>query len=243
MPMSSSTTSGRNWLASRRRASRRRGHVRTSWPSELAAAAASDLGRVAVVVDDQDRAGARGPRPRRSPAERRDAALRARRGGGSRTTNSLPWPEPVAARLDRAAVQLDQPLHQRQARCRGRPATRSSAGRPARTSRRRAAASSAAMPMPVSLHRRSRRRRRRAAPRSAMRPPRSRVLGGVVEQVGEHLRRRTGSASSETGSAGSVDASARVPRASMSGRRVSTARVDDAARARRAPCAARSCRA
>ena len=71
------------------------------------------VGGVAVVVDDQDA---------------RDAARRGRSCGaagpilagaspaaiGRRTMNSLPLPETVAARLDAAAVHLDETLHQRE---------------------------------------------------------------------------------------------------------------------------------
>ena len=67
-----------------------------------------------------------------SPLRRRNCACRS----GSRTTNSLPRPQPVAVGLDRAAVHLDEVLHQRQADA--QPALRPCGrrGPPGRTARR-----------------------------------------------------------------------------------------------------------
>ena len=108
-------------------------------------------------------------------------------------------------------------------RCRGRPARARGCGRPARTCRTRAAACSAGMPMPVSLH--GHHRLARLAPGAEHDPAAlGRVLGGVVEQVGEHLRQpgRIGVARSAARPAAGA-ASARGRRASISGRLVSTA--------------------
>ena len=74
------------------------------------------LGRVLVVVDDQNAAAGRGGRTPRPPAARRARPLAVwAELNGTRSTNSLPFPGPSLARLDVAAVQLDQAAHDREA--------------------------------------------------------------------------------------------------------------------------------
>ena len=183
-PMSSRTTSGWNRpaLAGRRR---RRGRVRPRGRCSFKQACQA-LGGVDVVVDDQDAAG----RPAR--AARRRGPAPGRRGGpvagrGRRTTNSLPWPGPSLCGLDRPAVHLDQPPHERQADAQPalRPVERAVRLREqvehARQHVRRDADAGVAdaddAPAP-SVSR---------SALSQMRPPGVGVLGRVVEQVGEHL--------------------------------------------------------
>ena len=119
--------------------------------------------------------------------------------------NSLPWPRPVAARLDRAAVQLDQAAHEREPDARGRPASgRASVSACANRSKTRGSSLGRDADAVVA-HADDRPRRRRARRSSAMRPPVVGVLRGVVEQVGEHLRepRRVG-VDASSGSRGSA---------------------------------------
>ena len=176
----------------------------------------------------RDRAGRR---PGRGIDGRRPAA------GGRRTRCPRPARRCEAATLP--AVQLHQACGPGSGRCRARPALRSSE-RSAWVNRSKTrGSSSGAMPMPV-----SRTRTTASSPsRSAVeRDPAARlgVLGGVVQQVGEDLLQPGGSASSGTGSSGSETVSS-WPRASISGRAVSTARATTS-RGRPAPCGAGSCR-
>ena len=143
------------------------------------------IGGVLVVVDDQHR----------QPGQtlfrdrfrlRAHSATRFASATGNRTMNSLPLPTPslfastlppcISTRFRTSVSPIPSPP------C----ARRSGRVRPARTSRRRAAASRAAMPMPV-----SRTVTTRSAPRaraeSQIAPPVVGVLGGVVQQVREYL--------------------------------------------------------
>ena len=121
MPMSSSTTSGRTRAP------------RAAAPPRPSCATRTSMARRA-------RAASRGSRPRRR-CRRRSARGAARRGAGARRRAGSPSahgavaaagtrqahdelaaaPGPVAVRLDRAAVQLDQALAPARGRCRARP--------------------------------------------------------------------------------------------------------------------------
>ena len=69
--------------------------MRTSWPMSCSSMREA-VRRVAVVVDDEDAPGTTVRRARRRTAAlRRSERLRPDR-SGRRTTNSLPWPRPVA---------------------------------------------------------------------------------------------------------------------------------------------------
>ena len=185
MPMSSSTTSGMELVELRQCARRRRRRRGTSWPSSSSSIAEA-VGGVAVVVDDQHAQPRAERRCAACTARRRWADVLGRRSAGRRTTNSLPCPGPSLCASTRAAVQLDQPLDQRQADAEPAVLRRRASVRPARTSRRSAADARRAMPMPVSRDRDDGgvARRGRDVDRDRAAGGR-RVLGGVVEQVAE----------------------------------------------------------
>ena len=113
----------------RRRPSRRCGR-------RARAASAASAQRVVVVLDDQHAAPAapRGTASRLARRRRRRAVP-----PGSRTVNVAALPGPSLVRLDRAAVQLDEPAHQRQADAEPARARGRACARPGRTGRRRAA--------------------------------------------------------------------------------------------------------
>ena len=152
-------------------------------------------------------------------------ALAAATATGRRTVNSLPRPGPVAGGLDRAAVHLDQPLHQRQpdAQAALRAVERAIDLREEVEHLGQHLRGNADAGVAHAEHRLLPFPRRGNPDRAALR----RVLGGVVEQVGEHLR--------QPGLVG-VDAQ-RLARdmppsswwlpASISGRLVSTALLHD----------------
>ena len=154
--------------------------------------------------------------PRRPAARGAPATRRPRRAtaSGSRRVNSLPRPG-RRSRLDGAAVHLRPASHQRQPdaeaalRCgrRARPCTNSSKmrGEHARRDADAVVAHGDAAPSPS----------RRAAPRCP--PPLRRVLRGVVQQVGEHLREPHGSPSSHRSRCGRASTVERWPRARISG--------------------------
>ena len=184
---------------------RRRGRPRTSCPSSCSSMAQA-LGRVDVVVDDQD--AARGGRSRGRPAS---AVRRAPRGAaapasGRRTVNSLPRPGPSLWASTVPPCSSTRLLTSVRPRPRPPSAAVERAVGLGEQARRRAASISGAMPMPLSRDADD----DLAALAAGREPDRGRpavgVLGGVVQQVGDHLRqpRRVGRRAS-TGSAGSVD--------------------------------------
>ena len=239
-PMSSRTTSGRLAAAASSAAG-------PSWatgprgPSSRSSMARL-VGRVAVVVDDQDRGG----RPRAGPARRRP-----RRRGPPRAPptarqadDELAAPCPARRSWPRRVPPCSSTrlLDQRQADA--QPALRRgrASGRPGRTGRRRAAASPARCRCPCRAPG-PRPRRPRARPSSAIRPPGVGVLGGVVQQVASTCSSRVGSASSHERLARRASTVSAWPAGvdQRAGRLDGAA--DDARPGRPAPCAARSCRA
>ena len=120
------------------------------------------------------------------PAPCRGARHRRRGDRGSRTVNSLPRPAPSLARLDAAAVQLDDAAHQREAdaEAAARAIERALALREEVEDPRQQLGRDADAGV-----------RARGARRSPVRarssrhgePPAGRVLDRVVEQVGDHL--------------------------------------------------------
>ena len=208
---------------------RRRATCAPAWPCSSqqhapALSAASALSSTTSTRDGRARpasvAACRGSAPRRRGAARQRQAHRERR---------CPGRGPSLSRAQRAAMHA-RPGCATSARPMPRPPWRGRASRrPARTARRRAPASRGAMPMPLS--------RTRTHGLVALRPrtqrdaaAAGRVLGGVVQQVGQHLREaRRVARRSRSGSAGSAR-SAAWPPLSISGRLVST-RVCDAPRA------------
>ena len=103
-----------------------------------------------------DRSASRGAdgRQRRRRSARCDGAAgdRQRDGcSGRRTVKVAPRPTPALAAVDRAAVQLDQLAHDRQARGRARRACAPRSTRPGGSARTRAAGTRRAMPTPSSL--------------------------------------------------------------------------------------------
>ena len=70
------------------------------------------VGGIAVVVDDEDAHAARARVARRAAAP---GAARCAGVSGRRTVNSLPLPRPSLCGVDRAAVHLGQPAHEREA--------------------------------------------------------------------------------------------------------------------------------
>ena len=129
---------------------------------------------------------------RRLPSAPRAAVRAARRSSrGSRMTNSLPLPEPVAGRASTVPpCSVDQAAARASGRGRGRPAARSaSCALPARTrSKMRGSIVRRDADAVVAYADHDARRRRCARASSAMRPPGVGVLGGVGQQVGDHLR-------------------------------------------------------
>ena len=128
---------------------------------------------------------------RQAPAASRRTELAAAavrgRSSGSVTTNTLPWPTPALRRLDPAAVQLDQVLDQRQADAEAAARAGQRAFDLGEHRRTPCASSSAGMPMPSSLT-----VTLTSAPSTLGRELDAAaaigVLGGVGEQVDEHLR-------------------------------------------------------
>ena len=238
-PMSRSTTSGPKPAATSSAAGP---VVGDAGPRAPAAAGAWPGCRAASTLSSTTRTRAAGPRPVTGPSDSAAGGLGGSGRPGRRTTNSLPRARAVAVGLDRAAVQLDQPLDQRQADARARPATRSSdavhlgeqledarAACPAGC-RRRCRAPRTTASSPVRAGRSARCGRPSsvylAALLSRLRPP---------GPAGPGRRpRRTGSAGSDTVS------SCRRPRSA--GRLVSTAPADHAGQVDRLRAAARSCR-
>ena len=154
------------------------------------------------------------------------------------TTKALPWPTPALARLDPAAMQLDQVLDQRQADA--EPAAR--AGQRAfdlgKHGEDVGQLAPAGMPMPSSLTVILTSPSCSAAA-SSMRPRRSVYLAALVSRLTNTCDRRIGSASSTIGVSGRRSTSS-CPLSSMLGRLASTASSTTLAPARRAPGAARS---
>ena len=106
---------------------------------------------------------------------------------GRRTTNSLPWPGPSLLRLDAAAVHLDQPLGPASGRCPARPASAPARGRTCvNISKMRGSMSAGDADAGVPHARPPPRSPCRSAVQPDVAAPLG-VLGGVVEQVGEHL--------------------------------------------------------
>ena len=152
---------------------------------------------------------------------------------GRRRRTRCRGPSPSLCASTAAAVQLDQPLDQRQADAeaalrRGRACVSTCANRSkmrGSSSRRDADAGVA-----HADHRLARRRRSAA---SAMCPPARRVLGGVVEQVGEDLRQARRIGRRATSARAAASASSSCPRASISGRLGLDARARATSRQRR----------
>ena len=196
--------------------------------------ALSTLSSTTSTREPRCRPGRRSARPARM-----GAGLRLRR-RGRRTRTRCPVPGPSLCGLDAAAVHLDQLLAPAPGRCRGRPARararvdlREHVEHPRQHRRRNADAGVAA---------RDHAPRAPLAPApSAMRPPVGRVLGGVVEQVGDHLRqpRRVGP-NDQRSRPRQAQRQLVAPRASISGRLVSTAFCSTVRRSTRS-AAARSC--
>ena len=202
------------------------------------------VGRIAVVVDDQDRRrrwNVRLKRPRRGagvtvPQARCFAS-------GSRTVKVGALAQALACGLDAAAVQLDQALDQRQ------PDAESALRRLGRSAHlhehvedrlqhvRRQGPCPCRAPRP-------RRCRSRCARDSLHLAARRRVLGRVVQQVGEHLREAHGVAAHHERFVGAVRRDSVWPRplrpaaGSVRSRR-SITRIEQ----HRLACAGRSCRA
>jgi hypothetical protein len=97
--------------SSRRNAASPSAAVSTSWPSK-AQGERQRLRGIVVVVDDEQ---ARRPRPRRAARRRRWRGFRRRLGDRQRHREARPVPDTGALDRDRAAVQLDQVLGDRQA--------------------------------------------------------------------------------------------------------------------------------
>ena len=142
------------------------------------------------------------------------AAVRAR---GRRTANSLPWPRPGAVRADPPAVHLDQACAPGTGRCPCPPCERSVSDSPWVNMSKRRGIMLGRMPMPLSLTAqldlladRLHRQPDAAAGRS--------VLGGVDQQVGEHLRQVASGRRRHTAAATGRLERKRVPRSSISGR-------------------------
>ena len=170
----------------------------TSWPSSRrrcpSIVAASTLSSTTSTRSERARLGVR--------------RRRLRLGGARRRRQRQPHhelaaaPRPVAERLHRAAVHLDQRLHQGEAD--PQPALRAIEGRasPARTGRRPAPAA------PASCRCRRRVRVTTASPFSAatiaMCPPASVYLAALLSRLSNTWTRRVGSASSSSGCGASV---------------------------------------
>ena len=161
-------------------------------------------GAVPVVVHDQDAAMETGVGVLAASPRQACVPSDAPRRRGRRTTNSLPrLPGPSLLGLDPAAVHLDQPLHQRQADA--QPALRPA---PATVDLREHLED-------AGQHARRRCRCRCPAPDTAtsppcrsavsqMRPPRSVYLAALFSRFEKTCASRVGSASTVTGSGGSV---------------------------------------
>ena len=167
----------------------RRGRPRTSWPHEPRQQhGQARRRRVRVVVHHQDAAGgaARGRSEPTAGSSDRPSRLVAAQ-GGRRTTNSLPRPGPSLWAVDRRR-RASRPGCLTSVRPMPRPPCERSRRRSACVNRSKIRGSiSAAMPMPVS---RTRTHGLVALPlgRQPDAAARLGVLGGVVQQVAEHLR-------------------------------------------------------
>ena len=232
-PMSSSTTSGGCSARERERRRCRRAATCTSCPQSReqhrrGSRRASTLSSTTST---------RRPRPAGSATRGPSRGRRARRGAAAAAaarSNSLPLPGPSLRAVDRAAVQLDELPHQRQADA--EPALASGRARVLGLHEQvedAAAAARAAMPMPLS---RTRSTAVLVAPfdrDTVMRPPGSVYLAALSSRFADHLRRaasRRPRASS--GSRGSVRRRARGRARRSAGGMVSTALRDDAAERR-----------
>ena len=176
--------------------------------------------------------------PSAASAARR-SGVRLARATGQPHDERAALPVPVAPGLDRAAVHLDQPLHQRQPDA--QPALhRSRLGPPARTSRKTSAAPRPECRCPCPA--RSRPPRRRAARRSGqIRPPGSVYLALLLSRLPEHLGQPGQVGVEVHGLRRQRRPSASWPLASICGRAVSTALLTTCRTARSAPCAVPSC--
>ena len=209
--MSSSTTSGRK-RAARPRAPRavvrerrpRARRARAASPGVCAASALSSTTRM------RPARGSAGPRVARAAARAAPASARERQAHDELAALARAR---RCAPATRAAVHLDQPLHQRQADAEAALRAVERAVDLRRTGRRCVAAARRGMPMPLS-------RDADHAPSSPLAldararcvPPGVGVLGGVVEQVGEDLRRAArGRRRRAAARRGSVDARASWP--------------------------------
>ena len=219
-PMSSSTTSGRNASAAATRLFARRGPYTSC---RFRAGASPGFRRVPVVVHDQH-----AKRPAADAACRRAFAARCPprcSPAGRRTVNVLPRPGPSLWAVDPPAVHLHEPLHQRQ------PDAQPALGPVERRSTWREHVEDPSAASPPGCRSRCpapTRRRRRPPARRPARSCRPRRCTWRRCSAGSRAPAPAGSGrpSTITGSGGRVTASA-WPAASMSGRLVSTALLDD----------------
>ena len=164
--------------------------------------------------------GARGERARRRRSAGGGGAPGPSRTRQARPRSALPWPGAVAVRRDAAAVQLDQRSAPASGRCPGRPASgrelRSRLGEQVEDARQQLGRDAdAGVAARVSID--ARRRRWRASEPDVA--ARGRVLGRVVEQVGERpASAASGRRRARRAAGGSVDRAAGGARASISGR-------------------------
>ena len=142
---------------------------------------------------------------------------------GSRTMNSLPRAGPVAVRRAPCRRAARPGCARASGRCRGPPCDRSSACAPCDEQVEDVAAGPRARCRCRCRGRDARPRRPRARARHGDRAARRRVLGGVGQQVGEHLRQARRVAVDAQARAAARRPSACVLRCSSSGLAISTA--------------------
>ena len=228
---SASASASRRSFDDRGRVAEARGHPRA-------------VGRVLVVVDDQDAVGGRcRARHRTRRRLRRPTAADDLVTAGSGTTNSLPRPAPSLCAATVPPCSSHEALHDASGRARARPARDRAPAAPARTGRSIRGSISGEMPMPLSRDARRSIVLRRAGRSTLDAAARLGVLRRVGQQVRHHLRQPRRRRRRRPGRARGTSTSSVCRRCSSSGLAISIALATIVGQLDGCALAARSCRA